>query len=59
LGSWNGIDVPKASSEDVVRQTYDALTAGKSEIMADRGTAILKSTLAAEEPGYITPPEGF
>ncbi|WOD20434.1 SDR family oxidoreductase [Paraburkholderia kirstenboschensis] len=55
----NGIDVPKASPEDVVRQTYDALAAGKSEIMADRGTAILKSTLAAEEPGYITPPEGF
>lgn len=54
----NGIDVPKASPEDVVRQTYDALAAGKSEIMADPGTALLKSTLAAEVPGYITPPEG-
>jgi NAD(P)-dependent dehydrogenase (short-subunit alcohol dehydrogenase family) len=53
-----GIDVPKANPEDVVRQTYDALAAGKSEIMADKGTAILKSTLAAEVPGYITPPAG-
>jgi NAD(P)-dependent dehydrogenase (short-subunit alcohol dehydrogenase family) len=55
----NGIDVPKASPEDVVRQTYDALAAGKSEIMADKGTAVLKGTLAAEVPGYIIPPAGF
>jgi len=54
-----GIDVPKASPEDVARQTYDALTAGKSEVMADRGTAMLKGTLAAEVPGYITPPPGL
>ena len=55
----NGIDVPKASPEDVVRQAYDALIAGKSEIMADKGTAELKSTLAAEVPGYISPPAGL
>jgi NAD(P)-dependent dehydrogenase (short-subunit alcohol dehydrogenase family) len=55
----NGIDVPKASPEDVVRQTYDALVAGKSEVMADKGTSVLKSTLAAEVPGYITPPPGL
>jgi len=55
----NGIDVPKASPDDVVRQTYDALAAGKSEIMADEGTVLLKSTLAAEAPGYITPPTGL
>lgn len=55
----NGIDVPKANPEDVVHQTYDALMAGKSEIMADKGTALLKSTLAAEVPGYITPPPGL
>lgn len=55
----NGIDVAKASPEDVVRQTYDALAAGKSEIMADRGTALLKRTLADETPGYITPPPGL
>ena len=55
----HGIDVPKASPEDVVRQTYDALALGKSEVMADKGTALLKSTLAAEIPGYITPPAGL
>jgi len=53
-----GIDVPKASPGDVVRQTYDALAAGKSEVMADEGTALLKGTLAAEVPGYIIPPQG-
>lgn len=55
----NGIDVPKASPRDVVRQTYDALAAGKSEVMADQGTVLLKSTLAAEVPGYVTPPPGL
>jgi NAD(P)-dependent dehydrogenase (short-subunit alcohol dehydrogenase family) len=54
----NGIDVAKANPQDVVRQTYDALAAGKSEIMADEGTILLKSTLAAVDPGYITPPQG-
>lgn len=52
----DGIDVPKASPEDVARQTYDALAAGKSEVMADQGTALLKSTLASDVPGYIKPP---
>jgi NAD(P)-dependent dehydrogenase (short-subunit alcohol dehydrogenase family) len=55
----NGIDVPKANPEDVVRQTYDALAVGKSEVMADKGTALLKNTLAAEVPGYINPPSGL
>ncbi|NLS19419.1 SDR family NAD(P)-dependent oxidoreductase [Rhizobium sp. P40RR-XXII] len=55
----NGIDVPKASPADVVRQTYHALAIGKSEIMADEGTALLKSTLAAVDPGYISPPQGM
>ncbi|MEH2487971.1 hypothetical protein V1280_003910 [Bradyrhizobium sp. AZCC 2230] len=49
----------KRAPADVVHQTCDALAAGKSEVMADKGTAVLKSTLAAEEPGYITPPSGF
>ncbi|MQB40962.1 SDR family oxidoreductase [Rhizobium sp. ICMP 5592] len=55
----NGIDVPKSSPQDVVRKTYDALAAGKSEVMADQGTVLLKSTLSAEVPGYITPPPGL
>lgn len=53
-----GIDVPKADPVDVVRRTYDALAAGKSEVMADEGTAVLKGTLAADVPGYIIPPQG-
>jgi NAD(P)-dependent dehydrogenase (short-subunit alcohol dehydrogenase family) len=55
----SGIDVAKASPDDVVRQTYDALAAGKSEVMADKGTTVVKATLAAEVPGYITPPPGL
>jgi NAD(P)-dependent dehydrogenase (short-subunit alcohol dehydrogenase family) len=53
------IDAPKSSPEDVARQTYDALAAGKSEIIADKGTALLRSTLAGEVPSYIVPPAGF
>lgn len=53
-----GIDVPKANPKDVARRTYDALVAGKSEIMADEGTTALKGTLAGEVPGYISPPTG-
>ena len=48
-----GIDVPKANPVDVVRQTYDALEAGESEIMADKGTRQLKQTLSAKVPGYV------
>ncbi|MGV1760853.1 SDR family oxidoreductase [Rhizobium sp. A22-96] len=55
----NGIDVPKTSPVHVAIQTYDALTAGKSEIMADKGTVLLKSTLSDELPGYIAPPQGL
>ncbi len=55
----HGIDVPKTNPADVASQTYDALAAGKSEIMADKGTILLKTTLADEVPGYITPPSGL
>jgi NAD(P)-dependent dehydrogenase (short-subunit alcohol dehydrogenase family) len=55
----NGIDVPKTSPVGVAIQTYEALAGGKSEIMADKGTVLLKSTLSDEAPGYITPPQGL
>jgi hypothetical protein len=55
----NGIDVPKTSPVDVAIETYDALAVGKSEIMADKGTVLLKSTSADEVPGYIKPPPGL
>ncbi len=54
-----GIDVPKTDPQDVARQTFDALTAGKDEVMADEGTRLLKSTLADEKPGYINLPQGL
>jgi NAD(P)-dependent dehydrogenase (short-subunit alcohol dehydrogenase family) len=50
-----GLDVPKTSPQDVARRTFDALQAGKSEIMADAGTAKLKGLLSAEHPAYIDP----
>jgi len=55
----NGIDVPRTSPADVAIKTNGALAEGKSEIMADKGTLLLKSTLVDEVPGYITPPPGL
>jgi len=48
-------DVPKASPVDVVRQAYDALEAGESEVLADAGSRELKQSLSAAVPGYIDP----
>jgi NAD(P)-dependent dehydrogenase (short-subunit alcohol dehydrogenase family) len=50
-----GFDVPKANPMDVVRQTYDALEAGESEVLADVGSRALKQSLSASVPGYIDP----
>jgi NAD(P)-dependent dehydrogenase (short-subunit alcohol dehydrogenase family) len=50
-----GVTAAKARPEDVVRDTFDALEAGKSEIMADDGTRALKRSLSNEVPGYIDP----
>lgn len=49
------VTTPKSAPEDVVRQTYAALEAGKSEILADEGTHKLKQSLSAELPAYIDP----
>jgi NAD(P)-dependent dehydrogenase (short-subunit alcohol dehydrogenase family) len=50
-----GFDVPKSDPLDVVRQTYDALEAGESEVLADAGSRALKQTLSSAVPGYIAP----
>lgn len=50
-----GFDVPKADPVDVVRQSYDALEAGESEVLADTGTRALKQTLSSKVPAYIDP----
>ncbi|WP_144140281.1 SDR family oxidoreductase [Paraburkholderia sp. BCC1884] len=48
-------DAPKSSPADVVRQTFDALESGESEVLADAGTRALKQTLSAKVPAYIDP----
>jgi NAD(P)-dependent dehydrogenase (short-subunit alcohol dehydrogenase family) len=50
-----GFDVPKTDPADVARQTYDALEAGESEILADAGTRALKQTLSSKESAYVNP----
>lgn len=50
-----GFDVPKTDPSDVARQTYDALEAGESEILADEQTRALKQTLSAKQSAYIDP----
>lgn len=49
------VTLPKSSPVDVVRQTYAALEAGKSEVLADEGTKLVKQSLSAELPAYIDP----
>ncbi|PMX02325.1 short-chain dehydrogenase [Pseudomonas sp. FW215-R2] len=48
-------DVPKASPIEVVRQAYDAIETGESEVLADAGTRALKQSLSSKVPGYIDP----
>jgi NAD(P)-dependent dehydrogenase (short-subunit alcohol dehydrogenase family) len=47
--------VPKTDPADVARQTYDALEAGESEVLADEGTRALKQTLSSKQSAYIDP----
>ena len=48
-----GLDVPKSAPAEVVGRTYDALAAGKDEIIADEGTQLVKQDLSRERPSYI------
>jgi NAD(P)-dependent dehydrogenase (short-subunit alcohol dehydrogenase family) len=50
-----GLDVPKTSPTDVVRQTLDGLMAGKDEVLADQGTRALKQGLSRERASYLDP----
>lgn len=51
----SSVDGPKSDPNDVARQTYEALAAGRSEIMADAKTRALKASLSAEVPAYVDP----
>ena len=44
---------------DVARQTYEALEADKSEILADPQTRGVKASLSADVPSYINPSQSF
>jgi NAD(P)-dependent dehydrogenase (short-subunit alcohol dehydrogenase family) len=48
-----GIDAPKANPRDVVRQTLEALAAGREEVLADDLTRQVKRGLSAERGIYI------
>ncbi|MCW0134245.1 Rossmann-fold NAD(P)-binding domain-containing protein, partial [Burkholderia pseudomallei] len=49
-----GLDVPKATPADVVRQAYEAIEAGEEEVSTDEFTRQVKATLSSgvylEEP---------
>lgn len=48
-----GFEVPKASPADVVRQTFEALEAGRDEILADEASRQVKLGLSAERAVYL------
>lgn len=52
------VTAPKSKPEDVVKQTLEALEAGKSEILADDVSCRIKQNLSAEPGVYLLPPAG-
>ena len=52
-----GFEMQKVSPEDVSAQTFDALEAGKEEVLADEGTRAIKQSLAGEQTFYLNPPD--
>ncbi|WP_137918153.1 SDR family oxidoreductase [Hydrogenophaga sp. 2FB] len=53
-----GIDLPKATPEDIVRRAFDALEAGAEEVLADDFTQQVKRGLSAEPAVYLSAPRG-
>ena len=47
------VTAPKADPDDVVRQTLEALEAGKAEILADETSRRIKQGLSAEPGVYL------
>ena len=48
-----GLDGPKSSPDDIVRQALDGLEAGLDEVLADELTRSAKQGLAAPRPSYL------
>lgn len=53
-----GFDTAKASPDDVVRHTLDALEAGADEVLADDTARHIKQGLSAEPGVYLQQPQG-
>jgi NAD(P)-dependent dehydrogenase (short-subunit alcohol dehydrogenase family) len=50
------VAAPKSKPEDVVRQTLEALQAGRSEVLADEASRRIKQNLSADPGVYLMPP---
>ena len=48
-----GIDMPKASPDEIVRIALDGLEAGHDEVLADDGTRAVKLSLSTPAPAYL------
>jgi NAD(P)-dependent dehydrogenase (short-subunit alcohol dehydrogenase family) len=48
-----GIDMPKASPDEIVRIALDGLEAGLDEVLADDGTRGVKLSLSTPAPAYL------
>jgi NAD(P)-dependent dehydrogenase (short-subunit alcohol dehydrogenase family) len=51
-----GIEMPKATPEDIVRRAFDALEAGAEEVLGDELTQQVKRGLSAEPGIYLRDP---
>jgi NAD(P)-dependent dehydrogenase (short-subunit alcohol dehydrogenase family) len=49
----SGIEAPKSRPEDIVRRAFDALEAGREEVLADDITQRVKSALSSEPGPYL------
>jgi len=52
------VAVPTSKPEDVARQTFEALEAGRSEILADEVSRGIRQNLSTEPGVYLVPPAG-
>ena len=50
------VAAPKSKPEDVVKAAFEALEAGKSEVLADEVSRRIKQNLSAEPGVYLLPP---
>ncbi|MEJ6022048.1 SDR family oxidoreductase [Ramlibacter sp. PS4R-6] len=48
-----GIDMPKATPDEIVRIALDGLEAGQDEVLADDGTRGVKLSLSTPTPAYL------